>query len=687
MSSMKRGVALFVCFSTVTALADIAADPTDMGPYSTTSAEYRLPASVDPDVLPDRATEIWAQMYRPTDLTNGPYPLLVFLHGNHGTCGSGSNPRVDSSCSYTGSGTCPLGFVVTPNHLGYSYIADRLASWGYIVVSINANRGITCGGGVVGDQGLNLARGRLILKHLQLLSEWNTSGGTPDTLGVDLLGQLDFSQVGLLGHSRGGEGTRAAYNLYRDPGSPWPTIIPDPITFRGIFEIGPVDGQTGRVLNADGTKWNVLLPMCDGDVSDLEGIKPFGRMMRILDEVTPTQKSTLTVWGTNHNYYNSEWQVSDSNGCLDHASLFSQPVGSPEQRQVGMASAMAFFRANVGPSADDAFSQYFNPLYQLPAVITDITRVDRGFTDSPNADVTTVFEDFTGATGTSTWGIPNDAIGISITHGSVPNHASVQRAGQIQWIEPGGYFQTNWADIGLGYDSSGYQTLELQVSRQFNDLNGPILSSTNFTIQLAMADGSLSPEVNLNAYTDLTGPVGGLSGGRHPILQTARIGLADFGTPDLTQVRGVRLNFSDTPSGAIYVTNIRLSTQTGSGASQGVSAGRVMEASNNGSLVAQAPITDGNSMVIRTSSSQSRSAAGTVEIVLTNRNRGFTPQNSLPTLRVGDSEFKISGYPEDGDIHTLIFALSPNEFGRLASGQEVVVINGSAMYTFGKLVK
>ena len=91
-------------------------------------------------------------------------------------------------------------------------------------------------------------------------------------------------------------------------------------------------------------------------------------------------------------------------------------------------------------------------------------------------------------------------------------------------------------------------------------------------------------------------------------------------------------------------------------------------------------------MVVRTSSSQSRSAAGTVEIVVTNRNRGFTPQNSLPTLRVGDSEFKISGYSE-GDIHTLIFTLSPSEFDRLASGQEVVVVNGSAMYTFGKLVK
>jgi hypothetical protein len=41
---------------------------------------------------------------------------------------------------------------------------------------------------------------------------------------------------------------------------------------QGIFEIGPVDGQNPTPQNADGTNWAVLLPMCDGDLSDLQGI-------------------------------------------------------------------------------------------------------------------------------------------------------------------------------------------------------------------------------------------------------------------------------------------------------------------------------------------------------------------------------------------------------------------------------
>src|SRR5215207_10758287 len=63
-----------------------------------TSSEYQLPASVDPEIIGDRVTELWARVYRPATLVAGQrYPLLVFLHGNHHTCGHGSNPRIDDN--------------------------------------------------------------------------------------------------------------------------------------------------------------------------------------------------------------------------------------------------------------------------------------------------------------------------------------------------------------------------------------------------------------------------------------------------------------------------------------------------------------------------------------------------------------------------------------------------------------
>ncbi len=137
--------------------------------------DYKLPASFDPTVTTSLQTELWARVYRPD--SGGPYPLLVFLHGNHATCGRFSaslGVRVDDRSDYTTSGTCPAGYVVAPSHLGYAYLANALAAKGYVVVSINANRGINAAAGVVGDNGLNLRRGRLVLRHLQELARWNT---------------------------------------------------------------------------------------------------------------------------------------------------------------------------------------------------------------------------------------------------------------------------------------------------------------------------------------------------------------------------------------------------------------------------------------------------------------------------------------------------------------------------------
>src|SRR5262249_37931175 len=137
--------------------------------FAVATAQYRLPALTDPTILNDRATEIWARVWRPsTDELEG-LPLVVFLHGNHGTCGAffcraaicgvplqlPDGPRIDDRIDYTFTGTCPRAgegnppaeadYVVAPSHEGYAYLAEQLASHGYLVVSINANRGITAG--------------------------------------------------------------------------------------------------------------------------------------------------------------------------------------------------------------------------------------------------------------------------------------------------------------------------------------------------------------------------------------------------------------------------------------------------------------------------------------------------------------------------------------------------------------
>jgi len=304
---MNATLTSLLALITSIASAQTAPDATGSMPGVTVSTfEYYIPGISDSDVAP-LPIDLWARVYVPSGYT-GQLPLIVLLHGNHATCGTydGFGPaRRDDNVQYTLTGTCPDRYVVVPNHAGYEYLARPLATRGYIIVSINANRGVTAAPGETLDRGLNLRRGRLVLRHLEHLVQLNATGSSP------LYHRIDFSHVGLMGHSRGGEGMRAAYEQYRAPGSPWPALIGTPIGFEGLFEIGPVDGQTGprtnpNRLNADGLAWTVLLPNCDGDVFNLQGVKPFDRMMLKTRRARrgsrqPTPRGARTITSTTRN--------------------------------------------------------------------------------------------------------------------------------------------------------------------------------------------------------------------------------------------------------------------------------------------------------------------------------------------------------------------------------------------------
>jgi predicted dienelactone hydrolase len=686
-------------------LVGTAPDATEFGPLATSSGEYRLPAAVDADVLTDRATEIWASVFRPATLAAGEkHPLLVFLHGNHGTCGRGSSPRIDDNVQYTAQGTCPEGYTVVPNHRGYDYVAQRLASWGYVVVSVNANRGITAAQGPDDDFGLNLARGRLVLKHLALLSDWNAQPGTtPASLGVDLAGTLDFDHVGLMGHSRGGEGVRAAYNQYLDPGSVWPARIKAPVKVRGIFEVGPVDGQTSRTLNALGTSWNVLLPMCDGDVFDHQGMMPFDRMLAASGEANPSTKSVVAVWGANHNYYNTEWQQTDSTTCSGpgHKPLFALTgvSGSTKQQATGLHAMMSFFRANVGKDKNADFAKAFDPEYAVADALTAITRVERAYTIGIDRELAFTVEDFTGEAGKSKAGLPTVANNIAVRYAPVLDHDWDLRAAELSWAAAGAdsNYEIDWAAAGIDVSSMG--TLDFRISRTpfATNPDGP----TNFSIRLVKADGSFSEAAHLRDYIELVGPAGGppvygpvcsqdgvCHGSaahpmRHPILDTVRIPLSAFAGADLAHVRGVQFVFDDAP-GAVLLSTIRFS-KTAPEAPLANSA----HGDGLGPDVPAAPvsvITTGN----RVAGMRQPAAGAPLEIEVESQ-ATFPVTDSLVRLRIGDRDVVASRYLDDGDTHRLVFTMKPSELATVKNGAPMTVRYGAKTsnveYDFGTFQK
>ncbi len=730
MESMRRFVftaVITVLMTTVMiaghqAVAVPASSPTPgaevKGPHKTSNSEYRMKSGVDPDVLAGQATEVWGRVYWPTDLADPATgkvtkkrPLLMLLHGNHGTCGSGTAPRNDSSCEYTNEGTCPAGYVVTPNHEGYNYAAEHLASWGYVVVSINANRGITCGGGGSDDWGLILARGRLVLKHLQLWNEWSLKGGAPSTLGApdQFVGAVDIGNVGLMGHSRGGEGVRAALNLYRDPSNPWVAKIPG-LDIKAIYEIGAVDGQSNRVLDAPSVAWNQLLPLCDGDVSDLEGRMPFERMMSRFStkneaESRPSPKSLTMVWGANHNYFNTEWQTSDSYGCTGsptHKPIFDDnKAESLEQQAIALQSMTAFFRANVGSDKVSSLGQSFDPAFELPKALASVGRVDRDFI--PAFELTKVLrvDDFTSQTGKNPNGPDNEAMNVTVKH----NGNAEPPVANVQWTQGGAdrFFQTNFAEAGKGINVTSFDFLDFRVGRIMQDPEQELANAVDFSVQLVADDESVSKLVPISNFTRLQGPP---SDGTE-LTQTVRIPIASFGTFKLAKARGVRFVFDKTAKAKVRLAHVRfgVSAEKISGygsmplvAIQPIARAAALLTGNDVPLMDTLPAettppelilpsnSNGPQLLstpfelpvprVRSSTTQRRASwmkprkisrsrqlqgEAAIEMIIESPEL-FPVMDSLPVLNIENRLFPISRYPSNGKTHSLIFTIPKDAY-------------------------
>lgn len=676
----------------------------DTTPAAPVTSEYKLPARLDRGVTSAAVTELWASVTRPSRLEEGRrYPVIMALAGNHATCGTGSNPREDSDCSYTHTGRCPDGFSVVASHRGFDYIASELAARGYIVVSVNANRGINCGDGDGDDWSMNLARGRLLLRHLERLGQYNRGEQrTPSSLGVSLAGKLDFSQVGLLGHSRGGEGARAAYQQYRDADSPWPARLVDPLVIRGIFEIAPVDGQTPRRLDPDGVAWTALLPMCDGDVSDLQGARPFDRMLRLSDESPPALKATLTAWGTNHNFFNTQWQASDSTGCAGHRALFGAVQGSAEQRQIALGAVLDFFRASVGDAAARRPAERLDPAVRWPSQ----TRVDRGYVPGVGPEQGLLLEDFRARSGVGMRGLGHLSRGLRLVHSGVPEHDPSARAALLRWDpgEPGArFFELHFAESGQGLDLSGFDYLDFRVDRasSIDNPNEP----TRLAVQLLGADDTLSPALDVGAFgVILDGPVGGPRDNAHSMLQTARLPLVDFGEGRARSVRGVRFNLPDTSGGALFLADVRATLGSERSTSEGALVARAPELDRQAQRQQLAlatplalPLLAGAELESRPPEQLVRagnalhalsSSGSDVEVELATPER-FVVQDDALVLEIGGQRVYRSRHP-DGDLRRVIFSVDSASFSRARDGAELRVrssSSGAKVWEFGALNK
>ena len=307
-------------------------DPAAPGRYGVTQRDYDLGDTAVRLPAVDARVELRGRVYLPKGAT-GRRPVVLFLHGMHAPCYGGGD---DSEFGWP----CPGRQKPVPSHLGYAAMARTLASRGYVVASLSAN-GINVQGNDDLDAGQR-GRGQLVLATLDLMARGERGTGAL----AFLRHRVDLDRVGLMGHSRGGEGVvRAALQN---------TQRPHPYGIRSLFLIAPTDFAR---LAVPGVSTAVLLPYCDGDVFDLQG-------QHVLDDTrlgSPKDRSirsSILMLGANHNYFNTEWSPgSVSQGYDDAWSDDERATCGPknpgrlspaQQQRAGNAYLAGWVRATLG---------------------------------------------------------------------------------------------------------------------------------------------------------------------------------------------------------------------------------------------------------------------------------------------------------------------------------------------------
>jgi len=291
-------------------------------------------------------SEVRGVVHAPAQL-DGALPVVVMVHGSWWAC----------TKARASEWPCDKG-TPFPSYRGYDYLGDYLASRGFVVVSLSMD-GINMTSFDYGD------RARLLNHHLMLLEQ--LSRGTGPLLGQlpNLVGHLDMTRVGTMGHSRGGKGVMwQASDRHR---SAWPTGV----RIRGVLGVAPVKfDEPGR---GKSDTFNTRVPVgvvtsgCDTAVHE-------GGQEYLDDVVGQTHEPAYSISLTdgNHNFFNTTWtppgKLTD-----DDSSCRSREL-EPEEQQLALARyADAFYsRFLLGDRASAALLRGDK---RLPGVRSEVRHV------------------------------------------------------------------------------------------------------------------------------------------------------------------------------------------------------------------------------------------------------------------------------------------------------------------------
>lgn len=594
------------------------ADPSDPGEYTVTEAEYDFgDRAIALSGISGIRGEVTGKMY----LTSaaGERPTVVLLHGRHGSCALSGTPATRWPCAPSQ--------VNVRSYQGYEGTGRALASHGYNVLSIAANAVNSNDNQLALDYGAK-ARGQLILDTLEMLEKanagepvsfddisWPDAEGavTTTTRTLDdalvyattrrdapaaaagvtasaLVGRFDLDRVGIMGHSRGGEGATSAVTLNQ--------AKEDPFGIVSVLPLAPVD--FGRMTVPD-VPMAVFLPYCDGDVSNQQGQHMIDDSRHAFgDEV---MRSAVWVMGANHNFFNTVWtpglypySTSDDWSASDRTSSCSTSdasrLSASQQYQVGVSYMTGFFRLTIGGESE------FQPLFDGAAAPST--------TSTAYADVRVMASQPTSAT--SLVSPLNDSSSLVRAAGNAATQvcANAETATSIApavpycTVRPVGTSRVpHWTPVRFGLNVPAYPVTRFTWTGSTSAPSAVSNGQLIVTVPEGSRDVSDRTQLTVKTAPDISVPLGTdftitvvdgkgrtfsraasevnplavnrMPGGTHTtlnklVLQQLTVPTADMTGIDLTDVREVRFSAGvgadGTGTGGIYLSDLAFDTPT-----------------------------------------------------------------------------------------------------------------------------
>jgi dienelactone hydrolase len=536
---------------------EVAADPSEPGAFEVVENEYNFGRMnvMDWKNGDSYGSDIHGYIQYPQDAA-GPFPVLLFLHGRHGTCYDGWGID-DDDCQN------PI-----PSFRGYEYISRNLASHGYAVISIDSNDiNDNDSGPSNGDSG-SLARAQLVVRHLDEFRNINQMGGQGLS---DLMGKLDMSEIGIMGHSRGGEGVNMTVRYNREQ------LNPHNIT--AVYSLAPTDYNTQGVNNVTLAS---VAGYCDGDVEDMMGNFAYDTSRYALAS-DPYPKFQLIPMGANHNYFNTVWatdtrpddwtiidRASDDSWCGENAE--GNGRDTPELQQAhGLFFIASFFRYFIGheqefgalwsgqapvpssicPEGEESCDDRYLLSVMAPAsdrLVIDDT-LDPASLTINNLGGSSYFYNFSSFGSCQTNGRPGEGCAVAVPTFNIAEML------YMSW-DIAATYRTQLLDT----DVTPYQVVSMRVGISHGDADNE--DGQDFDIVLEDMDGNRA-SVTASEYSDaLFYPPGGdfyddtNRGSQKTTLNAVDIPLTAFEGIDFQHLKALEIDFNRSQAGTIQLTDL-----------------------------------------------------------------------------------------------------------------------------------